>query len=199
MPKRACVVVATVVFATTAAAQGSKVQFGFGAGRAIPTGDYHATGSGEGFNAAWTGMAFVAVKVSPRLSLRLDGTSGGHSANDVLKGNLTTALDTPTDATTKLVGASVDLTYSLAAGARPRPYVLGGLGMYHVTIAVTSADSSTDNGETNFAWNVGAGLEYRVSRTTLFVEGRYVNAGAVSGFPGTTVFPIIAGVRFGAP
>ena len=75
----------------------------------------------------------------------------------------------------------------------------GGLGMYHVTIAVTSADSSTDNGETNFAWNVGAGLEYRVSRTTLFVEGRYVNAGAVSGFPGTTVFPIIAGVRFGAP
>ena len=199
MLKRACVVVATVVFATTAAAQGSKLQFGFGAGRAIPTGDYHATGSGEGFNAAWTAMAFVAAKASSRISLRLDGTYSTHGANDVLKGHLTTALSTPTDATTKLVGASLDLSYPVAAGARARPYVLGGLGMYHVTISVTSADSSTDNGETNFAWNVGAGLEYRVSRTTLFVEARYVNAGAVSGFPATTFFPIVAGVRFGAP
>ena len=65
--------------------------------------------------------------------------------------------------------------------------------------ARTRPDASIEISEGSRTWNVGAGLEYRVSRTTLFVEGRYVNAGAVSGFPGTTVFPIIAGVRFGAP
>ena len=164
----------------------------------MPTGDYHATESGEGFNAGWTGMVFVGAKVSSRLSLRLDGTYGTHGANDALKDDLTTALGDPTDATTKLVGASFDVTYPLSAGARVRPYVLGGLGMYHVTISVTSAGSSTDNTETNFAWNLGGGLEYGVSRTTLFVEARYISAGAVSGFPTTTLFPITAGIRFGA-
>jgi opacity protein-like surface antigen len=143
-------------------------------------------------------MALVTfTRPGSPFGFRLDATYGTNGANDVLKGDLTTRLGQPTDETTKLLGANLDVTFASQSTARAKPYLLGGLGMYHVTISVTSGDSTTDNSETKLAWNLGAGISYRFGGVAAFLEARYVNPAAVSGFPRTTFLPIIAGVRFG--
>jgi opacity protein-like surface antigen len=143
-------------------------------------------------------MALVTfTRPGSPLGLRVDATYGTNGANDVLKGDLTTRLGQPTDETTKLLGANLDVTYASRSTARAKPYLLGGLGMYHVTISVTSGDSTTENSETKLAWNLGAGVSFRLGGGAAFLELRYVNLAAVSGFPRTTFLPIIAGLRFG--
>ena len=82
------------------------------------------------------------------------------------------------------------MTYPFGSASRVQPYLLGGIGVYHMTISVTSADSTVDNSATKFAWNLGGGIGLRVRGTTLFLEARYIGVGAVSGFPRTTFLPI---------
>lgn len=192
--------VAALVAAAVLAAQGLEPHFGVGVGRAVPLGDYHALATGQGFNAGWQAMGLVFVKPA-RLPVvvRLDATYGTNRANDQLRTALTTALGRPTDEQVKLVGANLDLTYARASAARLHPYVLGGMGLYHVTISVTAGDSTTHSSGTEFAWNLGGGLSYPVRSAALFLELRYVNAAAVSGFPRTTVLGLTTGVRTGAP
>lgn len=180
-------------------AQGIRPRFGVATGWAAPTGDYHATANGDGFNTAWQGMAFVAFRVPGwPVALRLDGTYGRNSANDQLKAHLTTAFGVPSDERATLLGANLDLTYPASSESRASPYLVGGVGVYHVTISVTSGGSTADDGRTRFAWNLGGGITYRLGGVAPFLEARYVDVGAGSGFPATTVFPITAGIRFGS-
>jgi opacity protein-like surface antigen len=182
----------------TGAAQGLHPQFGVGVGMSVPVSDYHAAPSGQGFNTAWQGLAFVALKPpSLPVGLRVDATYGANSANDRLKSDLTTALGRPSDEKTKLLGASLSVWYQSSSLARVKPYVIGGIGLYHTTISVSSGGSTTDNTATKLAWNLGAGLDCGLRGIALFFEARYVNIAAVSGFPRTTFLPITAGVRFG--
>jgi len=192
------VVALTALAAFTAAAQGVHPQFGLGGGLLVPVSDYHATADGRGFNTAWQGLALVAFKL-PGLpvGLRVDATYGANSANDRLKTALTTQLGQPTDEKTKLLGASLSVTYQLSSAARVQPYVIGGIGVYHTTISVTTSDSTTVDAATKLAGNVGAGLAYELRGVALFFEARYVNVAAVSGFPRVTFLPLTAGVRFG--
>jgi opacity protein-like surface antigen len=191
-------IVAALVATTTLAAQGP--QFGFAAGVAVPTGDFHASAGGQGFNTAWQAMMLVAFKV-PGLpvGLRADGTYGAYAANDRLKADLTARLGTPADEKTKLLGANVGLTYPYGSTSRVQPYLVGGVGAYRVTITTTSGGSSADTSETKFAWNLGGGMLYRLRGAALFLEARYVDVTAVSGFPKTTFLPITAGMRLGGP
>ncbi len=199
---RAASVVAVASFLSTAtvAAQGIQLQPGVATGMALPTGDYHRAAQDQGFKNGWQGVALVALTVPGwPVRLRVDGTYGAHGANDQLKADLTASIGQPTDEKTKLLGANVDVTYPFRPAARVQPYVLGGLGAYHVTISVTSGGSTVDNSGTKLAWNVGGGVLYRMQGTALFLEARYVDVAAVSGFPGTTFLPITAGIRFGRP
>jgi len=167
-------------------------------GLTVPVGAYHATASGQGFKTAWQGLALIALK-PPGLpvGLRVDAIYSANSANDRLKTDLTTALGQPTDEKTKLLGASLDVTYQSSSPARVKPYVIGGIGLYHTTISVSTSDSTTDDSATKPAWNLGGGVVCGLGGVVLFVEARYVNVAAVSGFPKTTFLPITAGVRFG--
>jgi opacity protein-like surface antigen len=196
-------VVAASLVTVSTAAQGVHPRFGLGAGLTVPVGDYHATSGGQGFNSAWQGLALLAFKLpSLPVGFRVDVTYGANSANDRLKSDLTTALGQPTDEKTKLVGASVDLTYQSSSPGRVKPYAIAGLGLYHTTISVSNSDSTTDNSATKLAWNLGGGLVYALRGgrgAALFLEARYVNVAAVPGFPRTTFLPITAGVRFGGP
>jgi Outer membrane protein beta-barrel domain len=191
-------VVAVSLAAGTLAAQGVHPQFGLGGGLLAPVGDYHATAGGQGFNTAWQGLALLAFKL-PGLPVgfRVDVGYGANSANDRLKSQLSTALGQPTDEKTKLAGASVNLTYRSSSSARVKPYVIGGVGVYHTTIAVSTTDSTTDRAATKLAWNLGGGLDFGLRGVALFFEARYVNVAAVSGFPRTTFLPFTAGIRFG--
>lgn len=193
-------VVAASLVTVSTAAQGVHPRFGLGAGLTVPVGDYHGTSGGQGFNSAWQGLALLAFKLpSLPVGFRVDAAYGANSANDRLKNDLTTSLGQATDEKTKLVGASVSLTYQSSSPARVKPYAIGGLGLYHTTISVSNSDSTTDNSATKLTWNLGGGLVYGLRGAALFLEARYVNVAAVPGFPRTTFLPITGGVRFGGP
>jgi len=193
------VVVASLA-AGTVAAQGLHPQFGLGGGLTAPVGDYHSTAGGQGFNTAWHGLVLLAFKL-PALPVgfRIDLGYGANSANNSLKDTLTARFGRPTDEKTKLAGASVNLTYPLSSSGRVRPYAIGGVGVYHTTISVSTSDSTAAQAATKLAWNLGAGLAFGLRRVSLFFEARYVNVAAVPGFPRTTFLPFTTGIRFGAP
>ena len=186
------------LFTASAAAQGIRARFGVAVGMAVPTGDYHAAASGEGFTPGWQGVALVAfTKPAWPVGLRVDGTYGTNGANDRLKADLTASVGQPSDEETKLVGANVDLTYPVGSTSRVQPYVLGGIGAYHTTISVTSGGSTASSSETKVAWNLGGGILYRIRGAELFLEARYIHVAAVSDFPNTAFLPIAAGIRLG--
>ena len=191
------VVVASLV-AGTLAAQGLHPQFGVGGGLLAPVGDYHSTADGQGFNTAWQALALLSFRL-PGLPVgfRVDATYGANSANDRLKAELSSRFGQATDEKTKLAGASVNVTYPLSSSARVKPYVIGGVGLYHTTIAVSTSDSTASDAATKLAWNLGAGVDFGLRGVALFFEARYVNVAAVSGFPRTTFLPFTAGIRFG--
>ncbi|HXL53523.1 MAG TPA: outer membrane beta-barrel protein [Gemmatimonadales bacterium] len=180
----------------SATAQGIQAQFGVGLGRAIPTGAFRGDSRGEGFSGAWTGTAHVTLQ-APRwpVGLRIEAVYAAHTANDQLKSDLTTSFGQPADETIKLPGASAAVAYALKRGQRVTPSVFGGIGVYHVTIAVTTGGTTTHNSATRLGWQVGGELTYRA----VFLELRYVAVAAVPGFHKTAFFPITAGVRFGHP
>src|SRR5437763_17101854 len=198
--RAARVVVVASLAPVTVAAQGVHPRFGLGAGLTAPVGDYHATAGGQGFSTAWHGLALLAFKlpVLP-VGFRVDVSYGSNGANSALKDSLTSRLGAPTDEKTKLAGASVNLTYQSSSAARVKPYVIGGVGVYHTTISVSTGGSTGDRAATKPAWNLGAGLTFGLRGVALFFEARYVNIAAVSGFPRTTFLPFTTGIRFGAP
>ena len=138
--KAARAVMVASLTAGAAAAQGVHPRFGLGAGLTAPVGDYHATAGGQGFSTAWHGLALLAFKL-PALpvAFRVDVSYGSNSANSALKDSLTSRLGAPTDEKTKLAGASVNLTYQSSSAARVNPYAIGGVGVYHTTISVSTA------------------------------------------------------------
>ena len=182
----------------TGAAQGLRPQFGVGMGLTVPVGDYHATARGHGFSPAWQGLALMVLKPpSLPVGLRVDASYSANSANEQLKGDLTSAVGQPSDEKTTLLGASLNVTYPASLAARVKPFVIGGIGLYHTTISTTIGTSTTQESATKLAWNLGGGVVYGVGGVVLFLEARYVNVAAVSGFPRVTFLPLTAGVRFG--
>src|SRR5216683_4959817 len=104
------------------ASQGIAKQFAISLGRTIPTGDFHADSSGEGFDGGWTAAARVALKRSRSpLELRIEAVYSGNGANDRLKSDLTTRFAQATDETVTLVGADAVVVYELARGRRVTP------------------------------------------------------------------------------
>lgn len=195
---RACALLLLTALGTavSAPAQRIGVQVGGGGSRTVPVGDYFADARGEGFDAGWQGIAFVALALPRRpYGLRVDFVVGTNSANDQLKADLTTAIGQPATEETSLVGANIDLTYAFSLGSHVRPYALGGIGVYHVTISVKTDSGTVDSPATKPAWNLGGGLTYPLGPVVPFLEARYVHVSAVSGFPSMTFVPITAGVR----
>src|SRR2546426_12023240 len=75
--------VVTLATAAIAAAQGMRTQFGLGASLTVPTYDFHADASGEGFNAGWQGMLLVDLKPrSSPVGFRFDGTYGQNGGDE---------------------------------------------------------------------------------------------------------------------
>jgi opacity protein-like surface antigen len=193
----ALVLVLALAASAPAAAQSYRPQGGVAWGRALPVGDYHAMANGQGFGSASQGMALVALqKRGSAFGIRLDAVYTKNPGNDSLNAALTTALGQATTEQVKLLGANLDLTYALRSGRGPRPYVLAGLGLYHVTIAVTSGGSTANDAATKPAWNLGAGMSYAFGPIAPFFEARYVAVSALSGYPRTTFIPFVLGVRF---
>src|SRR3989440_4476159 len=144
--------------------------FGVGGGVTLPTGDYHGDSLGVGFNNGWQAVALVdfAFPRSP-IGIRVDGTYGVNNTNN--NGTF------PTHVQTKLLGGSVDLTYVFQASTPVRPYVLTGVGLYHVRASTTGGGTGPDTSATKLSWNAGGGVRYGVRGSSLFLEARYSSMG----------------------
>src|SRR6266567_1577208 len=144
----------------TRAACGLVLASMFAASLTVPLGDFHADASGDGFKAGWQGLALVDVQ--PRKSpvgFRVDFDYGENSSNDKFNADLSAVVGAPTTAKVKLLGGTADVTYHFKASSGGMAgYLLGGLGVYNIKLAVTSGGVTADSSETKFSWNVGAGL-----------------------------------------
>jgi opacity protein-like surface antigen len=163
----------TAVTAQTATAQ-ARGYVGFGAGLALPVGDFK-----EFAKTGWLGQVIAGVTgASGMIGGRIDGnyirnsfkgTGGTHST---------------------LIGANLDLVWT--PGKRPakvHPYLLGGIGVFN------AKESGTSDGVTKFAFNAGAGVQVHLgNRMDFYGEARYLN---IRTEDSTSLIPIVIGLRWG--
>ena len=190
--------VAALIRSAPVAAQSVRAQLGIGGSFAFPTSFYHAVPSaGDGFSPALHGLALVDLKLPKTpIGLRLDVSAGHNSANDSLKSHLSTAVGTPTDGKTSLVGVNADVSYNLRPARAVRGYLLAGIGVCKVKFSITSSGVTADTSATKFAWNVGGGLTVGAGVVAWFLEARYLDVGALSGIK-PTVLATTTGIRLG--
>ncbi|HXT15589.1 MAG TPA: hypothetical protein VN706_08165 [Gemmatimonadaceae bacterium] len=84
---------------------------------------------------------------------------------------------------------------------RLAPYVIGGLSWGHYRTLIdptgsTPIDSQDQSWHNAWGWNAGAGLEYMLGRTGLFVESRYFHLNGASGFNSVSHVPLIVGLTW---
>jgi len=190
-------ILTSLVATATAVAQGTRAQFGVGASVTVPTGDYHADAAGDGFKVGWQTMALLDVRPSGSpLGFRVDAAYGQNSGNDKFNADVSAAAGAPATGRTRLLGGNADVTYHFRPAGGIRGYLLGGIGVYSVQLALTSVGATGEGSETRFTWDVGGGFVYGNDSTALFVEARYV-AIAPFGRLKATFLPFTAGIRTG--
>ncbi len=158
--------------ASPAAAQ--RARLSLGAGGVMPSGDYSSLD-----NAGWQLMGAVEVGVphSP-LAVRVDLMYGLTPH----QGGLLTG-------STTLSGSTANAVYRVGAPALPlRPYVLAGLGYYHVDFGSGASESKP-------AFDAGTGLSLGFGPMHLFGEARWVSV--LTSGSSTTFFPVTVGFTFG--
>ncbi len=171
--------VCCTALAGIAAAQAPSVRFGLGGGAIVPVGDYEIADK-----IGWHGLGMVQVGLPPLpVDIRVDALYGQTAHKDI--GN------TPVSGNTKLYGGLANVVYSIGPKVMARPYVLGGIGVYHVKVDVPGSTAD----ETKFAFGVGGGVSVGMGQTHFFVEGRFVSVRESGG--STSFLPVTAGVSFG--
>jgi hypothetical protein len=140
-----------------AAAQTPLLVWG-GAGPSIPLGDF-----GDAADAGWmAGAGLLAVIGQSGLWAGVEGTLGRNSFKDYDGGNW------------ELMGGGGMLGYTLAQGARARPYVFGNVGLLSLK---ASAGGSSSDSESGLSMGAGAGVTYSLTESaSLFASGRYLTA-----------------------
>jgi hypothetical protein len=146
------------------------IRFGFGAGPTLPIGSF---GDSDKMGYHVLGAIQLPISGSP-VHLRID-VLYGQTSHDVGAGSTT------------LFGATVDALYHLGhRAASPRPYILGGLGLYNVDAGGTT--------QSKIAYGFGGGLLFGLSGLNAFVEARYMSV-QTSG-SSLTFVPITVGLMF---
>src|SRR2546425_6727053 len=171
--------VCCMALAGIAAAQAPSVRFGLGGGAIVPVGDYK-----QADKIGWHGVGMVQLGL-PALPIEIRA--------DVLYGHTThkdrSGVVVP--GSTKLYGGLANVVYSIGPKVMARPYVLGGIGVYHVKVDVPGHTAD----ETKFAFGVGGGVSVGMGASRFFVEGRFVSVRESGG--STSFLPVTAGGRLG--
>ena len=158
--------------AAPAAAQGADdmraVRFGVQGGLSLPMGDdsdFLETGFTVG------GLVdYMPAMLPIGIRFNLDYTRWG--AKDL-------------DESASVISGTAAAMYTVPTSGGVRPYVLGGVGMYR-------GDCSADEceGETDFGFNVGGGVNFDLGTLGTFAEVRYHNV------DGGSWLPVVFGIRF---
>jgi hypothetical protein len=167
---------ALVLGATVLRAQGA--EFAVGAGLSIPLGNFD-----DVVKIGWQGAG--AVSFAPRnlpVGIQVDATFSRFSG------------EKPLDISNQLIYGTADAVYKFPSSedSKLRPYLIGGLGIYH---SKETGSDALSGSSTKFGINAGAGFDFLAGGARLFVEGRFHNV-FVAG-PNVEFFPLNVGVRFG--
>ena len=90
----------------------------------------------------------------------------------------------------RLLGAVANIVLPIKTTSELKPYVYGGLGMYQWTMNGTGG--SLD--ETDLAFNVGVGYDFKLGNSNLFTELRFLSIQSEGS--ATNTLPIVIGLRF---
>lgn len=168
----AALALAATLVAAPAFAQTS---FSLAAGATVPVGNT-ADGVDVGYN------AIIGLGIKPPLApigLRLEGMFNSMA----LKG---------TSGDFRTLAGIANVTLSGAGMPVPMGYLIGGLGMYNSKVVGTPLGDS--DAETDFGFNIGAGLNLPLTGFSTYLEARfhYINTGTES----TKLLPITFGIKF---
>lgn len=157
-------------------ATAQSIRWGVGAGLLMPMGDY-----GDLDKLGFTGGLGGTYNLPGGVGIRVDASYGTTKEKSGV-----------TPHSTKIMGGMASVVYAFGA-AGPKPYVMGGLGLYNVKIDVSGTSAS----ETKVSFGFGAGIAVPMGTggNRLFAETRYTSV-STSG-SSTTFLPIVVGVSFG--
>ena len=168
---------ASTLVAHSAQAQASPIAFGITAGATKATGDfgnavdlgYHAGGLVQ-----WTGPEFPIGIRGDVVYHRFSEKGSGGGTDNILAGTVNGVYMFP-----------------MGPGAQISPYLIGGVGFYHLSASCTDCTSSSEN---KFGLNGGGGLSFPLSGFSAFVEARYHHIFTDGG--STSMVPISVGIVF---
>jgi hypothetical protein len=170
---------ALVLGTTPALAQGA--EFSLGGGVSLPLGDF-----GDASSTGWHGLAAVSFAPSSfPLGFQLDGMYQRFGVDD---GGI------DLDLNTQLIQGTGNVIYKFKTSedSQFRPYLIGGVGVYN--FKAVGDDALSDESNTEFGINGGAGFDIKVGSIGAFVEGRFHNVFADENL---NFIPITAGIRLG--
>lgn len=155
-------------------------QFSVGGGIDLPLSDFD-----DAFKTGFHGLAGVSfTPAASPVGFQVDGTYSQYSD------------DTPADIKEQLIYGTANVVWKFptAEASRFHPYLIGGGGVYN--FKEKGDDAFSDESETKFGINVGAGFDISAGAAALFAEGRFHDI-FISDVPNLKFIPITVGVRLG--
>lgn len=149
--------------------------FGLAAGVAFPQGD--AT---EGLNTGFTIAGSLGIRpVNMPVGFRLEALYTRLGADEVSFGDGSGSFSA--DGNVSFLGGTGNVVVTVPTASGIRPYLIGGLGLYHVSYNIDATLTGGEGGgsfsdsesETKFGLNGGAGLEFAMGALRPFVEARF--------------------------
>lgn len=178
------VAAATLVVAVAAApaaaqdAAGTRaMQLGVQGGISMPMGDF-GDGADMGFIVAGTlGMRPAALPFGLRFDLGYQGWGGEG------------------DVSFSSIHGMGSATFTIPTESGIRPYVLGGLGVYRMSVDLPAEfdEFDVEDSSTDLGIHFGGGIDIPLSGMSSYVEARYTN---VFGDGDASFIPIVFGIRF---
>ena len=147
------------------------VRVGLSAGVAMPMSDW-SDAVGTGFHLEGTGtknLSSAPVFVRGEAAFTMFGSK--EYANSGVKGS-----------GSQLAGI-VDLGWNFASTSTVKPYVLGGLGLHHLTYKISEGGISASDSKDELGLNLGGGMRFKMGGRVAFLEARYMSAGDVKSLP----------------
>lgn len=164
---RAALAVAAILF--TAPALHAQTSFSIAAGATMPLGT-----TGDAYDVGYNAILGLGIKppLAP-VGVRIEGMFNSMEGKSNAPG-------------VRMLAGTVNATISGVGMAVPMGYLIGGIGMYN-SKATNLPPLATSDSETDFGFNIGAGLNIPLTGFGAFIEARYhhipVSGGSVKFVP----------------